>query len=60
MQDQINYPQQQLDAYGTALARASGTYGGTTSSSSGGGMNPLAGLLGLGAGVYGLKAGGFF
>jgi hypothetical protein len=52
---QVNYPQQQLQNYLNVLSQASGTNGGQTSTTSQPGMSPLAGLLGLGAGAYGIS-----
>jgi hypothetical protein len=52
---QLLYPYQQLDAYGNALARASGNVAGGSSSTTSQNYqaSPLAGLLGLGAAGYG-------
>jgi hypothetical protein len=59
MQEQINYPLQQQERMGNDLSRASGTGGSNSSSMNGGGISTLGGLLGLGTGFLGLKAGGF-
>jgi hypothetical protein len=49
---QQGYDAAQNDAFGNALGRASGSYGGTTQVSPG--MSQLGGLLGLGAGAAGM------
>lgn len=55
---QLNYPMQQLENLGSILSRASGTYaGGGTQTQTGllPGQSGLGGLLGLGAGAYGIS-----
>jgi hypothetical protein len=53
--NQVNYPQQELQQYLNTLSQVSGTNGGQQSTQSLPGMSPIAGLLGLGAGAYGVS-----
>ena len=48
------YPAQMLDILGSALGRASGSYGTSIAQQSIPGMNPMMGLLGLGSAAYGM------